>query len=191
MHINNVIQDQLRGLELRHSNENFFVIFLMSSHPNRRLRQSLWRLEQSGGIRSSRLNFDGRIHEAPSIPTPVKLPSRFDVPKNVDPRYDELINSIKELKKKNEAHEKDAEQKVYKFYQGQSQPKPMEVPEHYGLSDFDFSVLQNNGGTTIASSYPSVGAWSNSAIVRLSAIVSLGGSTRFGGTCCCCRRRRA
>ncbi|GJZ21677.1 transposase, MuDR, MULE transposase domain protein [Tanacetum coccineum] len=26
---------------------------------------------------------------------------------------------------------------------GQSQPKPMEVPEHYGLSDFDFSVLQN------------------------------------------------
>ncbi|GKC87231.1 hypothetical protein Tco_1147880, partial [Tanacetum coccineum] len=25
MHINNVIQDQLRGLELRHSNENFFV----------------------------------------------------------------------------------------------------------------------------------------------------------------------
>ncbi|GJW11179.1 hypothetical protein Tco_1577006 [Tanacetum coccineum] len=36
--------------------------------------------------------------------------------------------------------------------------------------------------TTIASSYPSVGAWSNSAIVRLSAIVSLGVSTRFGGT---------
>ncbi|GKB98031.1 hypothetical protein Tco_0984168 [Tanacetum coccineum] len=35
-------------------------------------------------------------------------------------------------------------------------------------------------GITIASSYPSVGAWSNSAIVRLSAIVSLGGSTRFG-----------
>ncbi|GJT38509.1 hypothetical protein Tco_0938374 [Tanacetum coccineum] len=26
--------------------------------------------------------------------------------------------------------------------------------------------------------------WSNSAIVRLSAIVSLGASTRFGGTCC-------
>ncbi|GJT35121.1 hypothetical protein Tco_0925540 [Tanacetum coccineum] len=36
--------------------------------------------------------------------------------------------------------------------------------------------------TTIASSYPSVGAWSNSAIVRLSAIVSLGVSTRFRGT---------
>ncbi|GKF68150.1 hypothetical protein Tco_0197829, partial [Tanacetum coccineum] len=29
---------------------------------------------------------------------------------------------------------------------GQSQPKPMEVPEHYGLSDFDFSVLQNTEG---------------------------------------------
>ncbi|GJZ54780.1 phospholipase-like protein [Tanacetum coccineum] len=26
---------------------------------------------------------------------------------------------------------------------GQSQPKLMEVPEHYGLSDFDFSFLQN------------------------------------------------
>ncbi|GJZ97856.1 ribonuclease H-like domain-containing protein [Tanacetum coccineum] len=42
-------------------------------------------------------------------------------------------------------------------------------------------------GTTIASSYPSVGAWSNSAIVRLSAIVSLGGnqSNSNAGTKAC------
>nr|GEZ81939.1 purine permease [Tanacetum cinerariifolium] len=47
-----------------------------------------------------------------------------------------------ELQKKNDAHEKML-MEVYKFYQGQSKPKPVEVREHYGLSDFDFSILQN------------------------------------------------
>ncbi|GJV66970.1 phospholipase-like protein [Tanacetum coccineum] len=118
-----------------------FTWAFKGARPNRRLRPDAFEARAEWWVRSREF-FDGRIHEAPSIPTPVKLPSRFDVPKNVDPRYDELINSIKELKKKNEAHEKMLK-KVYKFYQGQSQPKPMEVPEHYGLSDFDFSVLQN------------------------------------------------
>ncbi|GJY76650.1 phospholipase-like protein [Tanacetum coccineum] len=121
-----------------------FTWAFKGARPNRRLRPDAFEARAEWWVRSREF-FDGRIHEAPSIPTPVKLPSRFDVPKNVDPRYDELINSIKELKKKNEAHEKMLK-KVYKFYQGQSQPKPMEVPEHYGLSDFDFSVLQNTEG---------------------------------------------
>ncbi|GJU14714.1 hypothetical protein Tco_1142680 [Tanacetum coccineum] len=43
------------------------------------------------------------------------------------------------------------------------------------ISKFAASI----SGTTIASSYHSVGAWSNSAIVRLSAIVIFGGSTRI------------
>nr|GEY56425.1 RNA-directed DNA polymerase, eukaryota [Tanacetum cinerariifolium] len=93
----------------------------------------------------SREYFDGRINEAPPIPTPVKIPSRSDVPKYVDPRYNELINSIKELQKKNDAHKKLLKE-VYKFYLGQSKPKPVEVREHYGLSNFDFSVLQNTKG---------------------------------------------
>ncbi|GJW69499.1 phospholipase-like protein, partial [Tanacetum coccineum] len=118
-----------------------FTWAFKGARPNRRLRPDAFEARAEWWVRSREF-FDGRIHEAPPIPTPVKLPSRFDVPKNVDPRYDELINSIKELKKKNESHEK-LLKKVYKFYQGQSQPKPMEVPEHYGLSDFDFSVLQN------------------------------------------------
>ncbi|GJS41801.1 phospholipase-like protein [Tanacetum coccineum] len=121
-----------------------FTWAFKGARPNRRLRPDAFEARAEWWVRSREF-FDGRIHEAPPIPTPVKLPSRFDVPKNVDPRYDELINSIKELKKKNEAHEKMLK-KVYKFYQGQSQPKPMEVPEHYGLSDFDFSVLQNTEG---------------------------------------------
>nr|GEU79363.1 hypothetical protein [Tanacetum cinerariifolium] len=93
----------------------------------------------------SREFFDGRIHEAPPIPMPVKLPSRYDVPKYVDRRYNEYINSIKEFQKKNDAHEKLLKE-VYKFYQGQSKPKPVEVRKHYELSDFDFSVLQNTEG---------------------------------------------
>ncbi|GJW12446.1 hypothetical protein Tco_1578273 [Tanacetum coccineum] len=98
------------------------------------------RLKRSDGFVAE--NFLTRIHEAPTIPTPVKLPSRYDVPKYVDRRYNECINSIKELQKKNDAHEKMLRE-VYKFCQGQSKPKPVEVHEHYGLSDFDFSVLQN------------------------------------------------
>ncbi|GJX38190.1 phospholipase-like protein [Tanacetum coccineum] len=68
------------------------------ARPNRRLRPDAFEARAEWWVRSREF-FDGRIHEAPSIPTP-----------------------------------------------GQSQPKPMEVPEHYGLSDFDFSVLQNTEG---------------------------------------------
>ncbi|GKB93301.1 ribonuclease H-like domain-containing protein, partial [Tanacetum coccineum] len=114
------------------------------ARPNRRLRPNAFEAKAEWWVRSREF-FDGRIHEAPTIPTPVKLPSRYDVPKYVDRRYNECINSIKELQKKNDAHEKMLRE-VYKFYQGQSKPKPVEVREHYRLSDFDFSVLQNTEG---------------------------------------------
>nr|GEW43072.1 putative reverse transcriptase domain, reverse transcriptase zinc-binding domain protein [Tanacetum cinerariifolium] len=118
--------------------------FFDGARPNRRLRPDAFEAKAEWWLRSREF-FDGRIHEAPPIPTPVKLTSRYDVPKYVDPRYNECINSIKELQKKNDAHEKML-MEVYKFYQGQSKPKLVEVREHYGLSDFDFSVLQNTEG---------------------------------------------
>ncbi|GJZ32648.1 hypothetical protein Tco_0578084 [Tanacetum coccineum] len=93
-----------------------FTWAFKGARPNRRLRPDAFEARAEWWVRSREI-FDGRIHEAPPIPTPVKLPRRFDVPKNVDPRYDELIKSIKELQKKNEAHEQ-LLKKVYKFYQG-------------------------------------------------------------------------
>ncbi|GJW35429.1 phospholipase-like protein [Tanacetum coccineum] len=114
---------------------------LEGARPNRRLRPDAFEAKAEWWVRSREF-FDGRIHEAPPIPTPIKLPSRYDVPKYVDRRYNECINSIKELQKKNAAQEK-LLLEVYKFYKGQSKPKPVEIREHYGLSDFDFSVLQN------------------------------------------------
>nr|GFC16511.1 phospholipase-like protein [Tanacetum cinerariifolium] len=118
-----------------------FTWAFKGAQPNRRLRPDAFEAKAEWWVHSREF-FDGRIHEAPPIPTPVKLSSRSDVPKYVDPRYNELINSIKELQKKNDAH-KELLKEVYKFYQGQSKPKSVEVREHYGLSDFDFSVLQN------------------------------------------------
>ncbi|GJU33603.1 hypothetical protein Tco_1181957 [Tanacetum coccineum] len=117
------------------------AVLHLGARPNRRLRPDAFEAKAEWWVRSREI-FDGRIHEAPTIPTSVKLPSRYDVPKYVDRRYNECINSIKELQKKNDAHEKMLRE-VYKFCQGQSKSKPMEVHEHYGLSDFDFSVLQN------------------------------------------------
>nr|GFA36330.1 hypothetical protein [Tanacetum cinerariifolium] len=103
----------------------FLRNFFAGARPNRRLRPDAFEARAKWWVRSREF-FDGRIHEAPPIPTPVKLRSRYDVPKYIDPRYKELIDSIKELKKKNDAHEKLLKE-VYKFYQGQSKPKPLEV----------------------------------------------------------------
>nr|GEV71059.1 hypothetical protein [Tanacetum cinerariifolium] len=64
------------------------------ARPNRRLRPDGFEAKAEWWVRSREF-FDGRIHEAPPIPTPVKLPSRSVVPKYVDLRYNELINSIK------------------------------------------------------------------------------------------------
>nr|GEY77953.1 phospholipase-like protein [Tanacetum cinerariifolium] len=100
--------------------QKFLLIALFifkGARPNRRLRPDAFEAKAEWWVRSREF-FDGRIHKAPPIPTPVKLPSRSDVPKYVDPR--------------------------------QSKPKPVEVHEHYGLSYFDFSVLQNT------KAYPSV-----------------------------------
>ncbi|GJU71711.1 phospholipase-like protein, partial [Tanacetum coccineum] len=136
------------------------------ARPNRRLRPDAFEARAEWWVRSREF-FDGRIHEAPPIPTLVKLPSRYDVPKYIDRRYNECINSIKELQKKNDAHEK-LLKKVYNFYQGQSKLKPVEVSEHYGLSDFDFSVLQNTEDRpkTFTTSHPDTplqgfGPWSS------------------------------
>nr|GFB41615.1 hypothetical protein [Tanacetum cinerariifolium] len=75
-------------------------------------------------------------HEAPPILTPVKLPSRYDVPKYVDRRYNECINSIKELQKKNDAHEKIL-MEVYTFYQGLRQDVPKTFTKETSSSFFD------------------------------------------------------
>ncbi|GJW54754.1 phospholipase-like protein [Tanacetum coccineum] len=157
----------------------FLRNFFAGARPHRRLRPDAFEAKAEWWVCSQEF-FDGRIHEAPPIPTPVKLPRQYDVPKNVDPRYDELINSIKELQKKNEAHEK-LLKKVYNFYQGQSKPKSVEVSEHYGLSDFDFSVLQNteglrqDGPKTFTTSHPGTplqgfGPWSSTNQARPSVI---------------------
>ncbi|GKD73224.1 phospholipase-like protein, partial [Tanacetum coccineum] len=64
---------------------------------------------------------------------------------------------------------------------GQSKPKPVEVSEHYGLSDFDFSVLQNteglrqDGPKTFTTSHPGTplqgfGPWSSTNQARPSVI---------------------
>ncbi|GKB27173.1 hypothetical protein Tco_0866574, partial [Tanacetum coccineum] len=37
---------------------------------------------------------------------------------------------------------------------GQSKPKPVKVSEHYGLSDFDFSGLRQDGPKTFTTSHP-------------------------------------
>nr|GEV86935.1 hypothetical protein [Tanacetum cinerariifolium] len=108
------------------------------ARPNGRLRPDAFEAKVEWWVRSREF-FDGRIHEAPSIPMPIKLPSRYDVPKYVAPRYNECTNSIKELQKKNDSHKKNADGR-------KSKPKPVEVREHYGLSDFNFSVLQNTEG---------------------------------------------
>nr|GEW39603.1 hypothetical protein [Tanacetum cinerariifolium] len=82
--------------------------------PNRRLRPDAFEAKAEWWVRSREF-FDGRIHEAPPIPTPIKLLSRYDVPK-------------------------------YGQSKPKPKPKPVEVREHYGLSDFDFSVLKNTKG---------------------------------------------
>nr|GEU92660.1 phospholipase-like protein [Tanacetum cinerariifolium] len=63
----------------------------------------------------SRDFFDGRIFEAPPILPPINQTSRFDVPKNIDQRFDEQQQIIKELQKKNEAQDRLLNE-VYNFY---------------------------------------------------------------------------
>ncbi|GKE07595.1 hypothetical protein Tco_1399613, partial [Tanacetum coccineum] len=60
-----------------------FTWAFKGARPNRRFRPDAFEAKAEWWVRSREF-FDGRIHEAPPIPTPVKLPSRFDVPKNVD-----------------------------------------------------------------------------------------------------------
>nr|GEY47427.1 putative ribonuclease H-like domain-containing protein [Tanacetum cinerariifolium] len=103
------------------------------AQPNRRLRPDAFEAKAEWWVRNQEF-FDGRIHEAPPITTLVKLPSRYDVSKYVNPCYNELINSIKELTKNNDAHEKLLKE-VYNLYQGQSKSKPVEVRKHYGGCD--------------------------------------------------------
>ncbi|GJS79999.1 hypothetical protein Tco_0729880 [Tanacetum coccineum] len=56
--------------------------------PNRRLRPDAFEAKAEWWV-SSREFFDGRIHEPPRIPSLVNLPSRYDVPKYIDRRFDE------------------------------------------------------------------------------------------------------
>ncbi|GKB78600.1 phospholipase-like protein [Tanacetum coccineum] len=117
--------------------------------PNRRLRPDAFEAKAEWWV-SSREFFDGRIHEPPRIPSLVNLPSRYDVPKYIDRRFDEHHSFIKELHEKNDAHDKMLKE-MYNFYQGMNpcnmsgqMKAPVEVREHYGLTDF--SVFQNTQG---------------------------------------------
>ncbi|GJY24304.1 hypothetical protein Tco_0397962 [Tanacetum coccineum] len=89
--------------------------FSDGARPNRRLRPDAFEAKAEWWV-CSRDFFDGRIREAPPIPSP-------------------------ELQQKNDAQEKMLKE-VYNFYKGQS--KPVEVREHYGLTDF--SGFQNSQG---------------------------------------------
>ncbi|GKA31823.1 hypothetical protein Tco_0718190 [Tanacetum coccineum] len=110
------------------------------ARPNRKLRPDAFEAKAEWWVCSQDF-FDGRIREAPPIPPPVNLTSRFDVPKHIDQRFDEQQQIRKELQKKNEAQDRLLNE-VYNFYKGQS--KPVEVREHYGLTDF--SGFQNSQG---------------------------------------------
>nr|GEX72326.1 phospholipase-like protein [Tanacetum cinerariifolium] len=121
------------GLEYSEHYVEVIVLFIFKgARPNRRLRPDAFEAKAGWWV-CSRDFFDGRIHEAPPILSLVNLPSRYDVPKYVDRRFDEHQRFIKELQQKNDAQEKMLKE-VYNFYKGQS--KPVEVREHYGLTDF-------------------------------------------------------
>ncbi|GKA62391.1 hypothetical protein Tco_0761910, partial [Tanacetum coccineum] len=105
--------------------------FFDGVRPNRKLRADEFEAKAEWWV-CSRNFFDGRIHEAPPIPPPVNLTSRFDVPKYIDQRLYEQQQIIVELQKKNEAQDILLNE-VYNFYKGQS--KVVEVREHYGLTD--------------------------------------------------------
>ncbi|GJS86382.1 phospholipase-like protein [Tanacetum coccineum] len=114
--------------------------FFDGVRPNRKLRADDFEAKAEWWV-CSRNFFDGRIHEAPPIPPPVNLTSRFDVPKYIDQRLYEQQQIIVELQKKNEAQDILLNE-VYNFYKGQS--KPVEVREHYGLTDL--RPFQNSQG---------------------------------------------
>nr|GEV56516.1 hypothetical protein [Tanacetum cinerariifolium] len=64
---------------------------------------------------------------APPIPSPVNLPSRYDVPKYVDRHFNEHQRIIKELQQKNDAQEKMLKE-VYNFYKPMSYRYPTSYP---------------------------------------------------------------
>ncbi|GJV08504.1 phospholipase-like protein [Tanacetum coccineum] len=137
IHINSVILEQLLGHIKRFKRENLMKFF-DGALPNRKLRPDDFEAKAEWWI-CSRDFFDGRIREAPPIPPRVNLTSQFDVPKYIDQRFHEQEQIIKELHEKNAAQDRLLNE-VYNFYKGQS--KPVEVHEHYGLTDF--SGFQNS-----------------------------------------------
>nr|GEV97421.1 auxin response factor 6-like isoform X1 [Tanacetum cinerariifolium] len=85
----------------------FLPNFFDGARPNQRLRPNAFEAKAEWWVRSREF-FDGRIHEAPPIPTP----------------------------KKNDAHEKLLKE-VYKFYQGLRQDRPKTFTKQTSSSFFD------------------------------------------------------
>ncbi|GJR22451.1 phospholipase-like protein [Tanacetum coccineum] len=105
--------------------------FFDGARPNRKLTPDAFEAKAEWWV-CSRDFFDGRIHEAPPIPSPINLTSKFDVPKYIDQRFDEQQQIIKELQKKNEGQDRLLNE-MYNFYKGQS--KDVDVREHSGGSN--------------------------------------------------------
>nr|GEX06629.1 hypothetical protein [Tanacetum cinerariifolium] len=109
------------------------------ARPNRRLRPDAFEAKAEWWV-SSRAFFDGRIREPPRIPSPVNLPSRYDVPKDIYRYFDEHDMFIKELREKNVAQDKMLN-KMDNYFEGMNpcnmsgpMKAPIEVHEHYGLA---------------------------------------------------------
>ncbi|GKC69955.1 phospholipase-like protein [Tanacetum coccineum] len=67
-----------------------FTWAFKGARPNRKLRPDAFEAKAEWWV-CSRDFFDGRIREAPPIPPPINLTSRFDVPKYIDQRFQRAV----------------------------------------------------------------------------------------------------
>ncbi|GKD65873.1 hypothetical protein Tco_1307981, partial [Tanacetum coccineum] len=94
-----VIVEQLLGVPVESSIENFSTVFLLP-------RLTLDAFEASADLWvSSMAFFNRRIREPPRIPSPVNFHSQDDPPVDIYRRIEKQDRALKELKEKNAAHE--------------------------------------------------------------------------------------